>query len=69
MRMHRSFLLAVPVLALFLSGCPAKPKNGECKTSEECADQEGFGKTCVVGRWQVCGLDSVCKAGFVCRAL
>jgi len=69
MRMHRSFLLAVPVLALFLSGCPAKPKNGECKTSEECADQEGFGKTCVEGRCQECGLDTDCKAGFVCRSL
>ena len=69
MRMHRSFLLAVPVLALFLSGCPAKPKNGECKTSDECAAQEGYGKTCVEGRCQECGLDTDCKAGFVCRAL
>jgi peptidoglycan-associated lipoprotein len=69
MRMHRSFLLAVPVLALFLSGCPAKPKNGECKTSEECAAQEGYGKTCVEGRCQECGLDTDCKAGFVCRSL
>jgi peptidoglycan-associated lipoprotein len=69
MRMHRSFLLVVPVLALFLSGCPAKPKNGECKTSDECAAQEGYGKTCVEGRCQECGLDTDCKAGFVCRSL
>jgi peptidoglycan-associated lipoprotein len=68
MRMHRSFLLAIPVLALFLSGCPAKPKNGECKTSDDCSAQEGFGKTCVEGRCQECGLDTDCKAGFVCRA-
>jgi peptidoglycan-associated lipoprotein len=57
------------VLALFLSGCPAKPKNGECKTSDECAAQEGYGKTCVEGRCQECGLDTDCKAGFVCRSL
>jgi len=69
MRMHRSFLLAVPVLALFLSGCPAKPKNGECKTSDDCSAQEGYGKTCVEGRCQECGLDTDCKAGFVCRSL
>ncbi len=68
MRMHRSILLAVPVLALFLAGCPAKPKNGECKTSEDCAAQEGYGKACVEGRCQECGADTDCKAGFVCRA-
>ena len=67
MRMHRSFLLAVPVLALFLAGCPAKPKNGECKTSEDCSAQEGFGKTCVEGRCQECAVDADCKEGFVCR--
>ena len=69
MRMHRSILLAVPVLALFLAGCPAKPKDGECKTSEDCAAQEGYGKTCVEGRCQECGQDTDCKAGFVCRTL
>ncbi len=69
MRMHRSILLAVPVLALFLAGCPAKPKDGECKTSEDCAAQEGYGKTCVEGRCQECGQDTDCKAGFVCRSL
>jgi len=69
MRMHRSMLLAVPVLALFLAGCPAKPKDGECKTSEDCSAQEGYGKTCVEGRCQECGQDTDCKAGFVCRSL
>jgi peptidoglycan-associated lipoprotein len=66
--MHRSILLAVPVLALFLAGCPAKPKDGECKTSEDCSAQEGYGKVCVEGRCQECGQDTDCKAGFVCRA-
>ena len=69
MRMHRSILLALPVLALFLAGCPAKPKDGECKTSEDCSAQEGYGKTCVEGRCQECGQDTDCKAGFVCRSL
>ena len=69
MRMHRSILLAIPVLALFLAGCPAKPKDGECKTSEDCSAQEGYGKTCVEGRCQECGQDTDCKAGFVCRSL
>ena len=69
MRMHRSILLAVPVLALFLAGCPAKPKDGECKTSEDCSAQEGYGKTCVEGRCQECGQDTDCKAGFVCKSL
>ncbi len=69
MRMHRSILLAVPALALFLAGCPAKPTNGECKSSEDCAAQEGYGKTCVEGRCQECGQDTDCKAGFVCRSL
>jgi peptidoglycan-associated lipoprotein len=69
MRMSRSLLVAVPVLALFLAGCPAKPKNGECKTSDDCSAQEGYGKTCVEGRCQECGQDTDCKAGFVCRSL
>ena len=68
MRLHRT-LLAVPFLALFLAGCPGKPQNGECKTSEDCAAQEGYGKVCVEGRCQECGQDTDCKAGFVCRAL
>ncbi len=66
--MRRALLFAVPVLALALAGCPSKPKDGTCKTSEDCADQEGFGKVCVEGRCQECGQDTDCKAGFVCRA-
>jgi peptidoglycan-associated lipoprotein len=69
MRIHRSTLLAVPFLALFLAGCPAKPTNGECKTSEDCSAQPGYGKTCVEGKCQECGQDTDCKAGFVCRSL
>ncbi|HEU4383808.1 MAG TPA: peptidoglycan-associated lipoprotein Pal [Anaeromyxobacteraceae bacterium] len=65
--MRRALLFAVPVLALALTGCPGKPKDGTCKTSEDCADQEGFGKVCVEGRCQECGQDTDCKAGFVCR--
>lgn len=66
--MRRALLFAVPVLALALTGCPSKPKDGTCKTSEDCADQEGFGKVCVEGRCQECGQDTDCKAGFVCRS-
>jgi peptidoglycan-associated lipoprotein len=64
----------VPLLALTaagaaaLAGCPAKPKQGECKTSQDCLEQQGFGKVCVEGRCQECGQDSDCKEGFVCRA-
>jgi peptidoglycan-associated lipoprotein len=65
--MRRAILLSLPVLALALTGCPSKPKSGECKTSEDCADQEGFGKVCVEGRCQECAQDTDCKAGFVCR--
>src|SRR5574341_441089 len=61
--MRRALLFAVPVLALALTGCPSKPKDGTCKTSEDCADQEGFGKVCVEGRCQECGQDTDCKAG------
>jgi peptidoglycan-associated lipoprotein len=66
--MRRAFLLIAPVLALALTGCPAKPKEGECKTSEDCADQKGYGPVCVQGRCEECGQDTDCKAGFVCRA-
>ena len=65
--MRRALLFAVPVLALTLTGCPSKPKDGTCKTSEDCAEQEGFGKVCVEGRCQECGQDTDCKSGFVCR--
>lgn len=54
--------------ALVLTACPAKPKNGECKTSPDCAAQSGYGKICVDGRCQECGQDGDCQAGFVCRS-
>jgi len=54
--------------AMILTACPAKPKNGECKTSADCAAQSGYGKVCVEGRCQECGQDGDCQAGFVCRA-
>jgi peptidoglycan-associated lipoprotein len=65
----RRVLVTVAALASLaaLSGCPAKPKSGECKTSEDCKDQQGFGKVCVEGRCQECAADADCKAGFVCR--
>jgi peptidoglycan-associated lipoprotein len=66
--MRRVLLLALSAAAVAaLSGCPSKPKRGECKTSEDCAGQEGFGKVCVEGRCQECGTDADCKEGFVCR--
>jgi peptidoglycan-associated lipoprotein len=66
--MRRVLLLALFAAgAVTLSGCPAKPKNGECKTSQDCLEQEGFGKICVEGRCQECGSDADCKAGFICR--
>src|SRR5574342_140286 len=65
--MRRALLFAVPLLALSLTGCPSKPKDGSCKSSEDCAEQEGFGKVCVEGRCEECGQDTDCKAGFVCR--
>lgn len=67
--MRRALLLAISVAGIAtLAGCPAKPKNGECKTSQDCAEQEGFGKVCVEGRCQECGTDADCKDGFVCRS-
>lgn len=66
--MRRVLFLALTVSGVVaLSGCPAKPKKGECKTSADCASQEGFGKVCVEGRCQECGQDSDCMAGFSCR--
>ncbi len=66
--MRRALALILPVIAvLSLSGCPAKPKPGECKSSADCEKQEGYGKVCVEGRCQECAADSDCKAGFVCR--
>ena len=67
--MRRVLLTAIFAAAIAsLSGCPAKPKNGECKTSQDCLAQEGYGKICVEGRCQECGQDSDCKEGFVCRS-
>lgn len=66
--MRRVLLLALTVSGVItLSGCPSKPKNGECKTSQDCLAQEGYGKVCVEGRCQECGADADCKDGFVCR--
>lgn len=69
MRIRHALLLALPALALALNGCSSKPKNGECKTGEDCMAQDGYGKVCVEGRCQECGQDVDCKAGFVCRSL
>jgi peptidoglycan-associated lipoprotein len=66
--MRRAFLALATLASLaVLAGCPAKPKNGECKTSDDCKDQQGFGKVCVEGRCQECAGDKDCKDGFVCR--
>jgi peptidoglycan-associated lipoprotein len=65
--MRRFLALSVSLTALFLAGCPSKPKDGECKSSDDCKDQQGYGKICVQGRCQECGADTDCKAGFVCR--
>jgi peptidoglycan-associated lipoprotein len=67
--MRRFLLLAVTTAGVVaLSGCPSKPKKGECKTSQDCLEQQGFGKVCVEGRCQECAQDSDCKDGFVCRS-
>ncbi len=66
--MRRALLLAATAAGLLaLSGCPAKPKSGECKTSKDCLAQAGFGKVCVEGRCQECAADSDCADGYVCR--
>ncbi len=67
--MRRALLLAsAATMVAALSGCPAKPKSGECKTSQDCLEQQGFGKVCVEGRCQECAADADCKEGFVCRS-
>jgi peptidoglycan-associated lipoprotein len=67
--MRRVLLLALCVSgALALTACPSKPKNGECKSSQDCAEQSGYGKVCVDGRCQECGADTDCQTGFVCKA-
>ena len=65
--MRRIFLLSLSVIAISLAGCSSKPKNGECKTSDDCKDQQGYGKVCVQGHCQECGADTDCQAGFQCR--
>lgn len=66
--MRRALVSVASLCVLFLAGCPKKWQNGECETSEHCKDQVGYGKVCVQGRCQECGLDTDCKAGFVCKA-
>jgi peptidoglycan-associated lipoprotein len=67
--MRRALHLAVCAVSFMtLTACPAKPKNGECKSSADCADQTGYGKVCVEGRCQECSADADCKDGFVCKA-
>jgi peptidoglycan-associated lipoprotein len=66
MRRLNVLLLLASVAAL--AACPSPPKNGECKTSADCATQEGFGKVCVAGRCAECAADADCKAGFTCAA-
>ncbi|HEX9399508.1 MAG TPA: OmpA family protein [Anaeromyxobacter sp.] len=66
--MRRVLLIALTTAGLAsLTGCPSKPKSGECKSSQDCLEQQGFGKVCVEGRCQECAADSDCKEGFVCR--
>ena len=68
--MRRFFTILAPAAAaavLVLTGCPAKPKPGECKSSAECANQEGYGKVCVQGHCQECAADTDCAAGFACK--
>jgi peptidoglycan-associated lipoprotein len=66
--MRRVFLVALAAAGLAsLAGCPSKPTKGECKSSQDCLEQQGFGKVCVEGRCQECAADVDCKDGFVCR--
>ena len=65
--MRRVLLLSSSLVALFLAACSSAPKNGECSKSDDCRDQQGYGKVCVQGRCQECGIDTDCQAGFVCR--
>ena len=65
--MRRVLVLALSTTAaVLLAACPSPPKNGECKSSADCADQAGFGKVCVSGRCAECAADADCKAGFTC---
>jgi peptidoglycan-associated lipoprotein len=63
----RRVLFVLAFAAVAVTGCPKPPAKGECKTSADCAKQEGFGKVCVEGRCQECAADADCQDGFVCR--
>lgn len=66
--MRRALLLVFLAAGMTaIAGCPKKPTDGTCKSSEDCAGQEGFGKICVEGRCQECAQDADCREGFVCR--
>ena len=67
--MRRSIRMIVPAVAILaLTGCHSSEwYNGRCATSANCAKQPGFGKVCVLGQCQECGLDGDCKTGFRCR--
>ena len=64
----RRVLLLASSLAVLMLACQPALKPGECKTSDNCKDQVGYGKVCVQGLCQECGQDTDCKSGFVCRA-
>jgi peptidoglycan-associated lipoprotein len=53
---------------LTVMGCRSKPKNGECKSDKDCAEQAGYGKVCVNGTCRACSADTDCTTGFVCRS-
>lgn len=67
--MRRSIRMIAPALVILaLTGCHSSEwYNGRCETSPNCAKQPGFGKVCISGHCQECGLDGDCKAGFRCR--
>lgn len=66
--MHKPIRVLAPALMILaLSGCHPKWYNGRCETSDNCAKQPGFGKVCMYGQCQECGLDKDCKTGFWCR--
>jgi len=66
--MRRVLFLFLSIVGIAtLTACPSKPKDGECKTGQDCLEQEGYGKVCVEGRCQECGADGDCAAGFICR--
>jgi peptidoglycan-associated lipoprotein len=65
--MRRVLVLALAVSAVVLTACPSKPKSGECRSSGDCAAQQGFGSVCVSGRCAECAADTDCKPGFSCQ--